>query len=80
MRNLTKNDLKHATIVTLKAVAVLVVAFGAIIFTPLLRRYGYQDPSRARAIALALEAIVIMAIAVLAIELLKRWVEWKSDA
>ena len=78
MRRLTKTDYVHTAILTLKVVAVLVVFFGAIIFTPLLRWMGYHDASRARAIAEALICTVIIALVTPATELLKRGFDWET--
>jgi hypothetical protein len=75
MRRLTKVDFQQAAVVTARVVGVLTVCWGVIIFTPLLQWAGYGDPSRARAIAiaLALEVTALMAFVTPVTELLKRW-------
>lgn len=77
MRSLTKADYKQTAILTAKIVAILLIAFAAVIFTPILRLAGYRDANPAKAIALAVEAIVIVAFVVAATELIKRWLGWR---
>jgi hypothetical protein len=77
VRRLTKTDYAQTGILTAKVVAILVVCFGAIIFTPYLRWFGYQDISRTRAVVMALETVVVVALVSAVTELVTRWLEWK---
>ena len=75
MRRLIKADFRAAAAAGLKCGAIIAVFFGVIIFTPLLGWLGYHDETRARAMAIALELIVVMTVLGAGSELVQRWLK-----